>query len=242
MMQQSLSFDARRRQMVEDQLRPRGIRDERVLAAMSCVPREAFVGKDWIHDAYDDCALPIAGGQTISQPYTVAYMCEAAAISPSDRVLEIGTGSGYCAAVLSHLAREVYTVERLPKLAAEARRRLSDLGYGNVHVATANGSLGLPANSPYDAILVTAAAVSLPQALVEQLAPGGRIVIPIGDYDSGQTMYRFTRRESELTAEDLGAFAFVPLIGAYTRRDLPGPSINDNLAAGQSPHQVGKSA
>jgi protein-L-isoaspartate(D-aspartate) O-methyltransferase len=231
-MRQVPLFDELRRQMVEDQLRPRGIRDERVLAAMSRVPREAFVDNDWKYAAYHDCALPIDCGQTMSQPYTVAYMCEAAAISPTDKVLEIGTGSGYGAAVLSRLAREVYTVERVPELAEAARKRLVDLGYRNVQVATANGTLGSPESAPYDAILVTAAAVTLPEALVEQLAPGGRIVIPIGDYDSGQTMYCFTRSDRGLEAKDLGAFAFVPLVGAYSRRELPGPSINDNLAAG----------
>lgn len=218
-MQPQLSNEFRRRRMVEDQLRARGIGDERVLAAMDRVPREAFVDVDQQDSAYDDCALPIASGQTISQPYTVAYMCEAARIGPADKVLEIGTGSGYGAAVLSQLAREAYSVERLPELASEARRRLAELGYRNVHVATADGSLGHPEGAPYDAILVTAGAVTLPPALVEQLAPGGRIVIPIGDGESGQTMCRFTDRRGRLEEENLGAFAFVPLIGAYARND-----------------------
>jgi protein-L-isoaspartate(D-aspartate) O-methyltransferase len=201
--------------MVEYQVRARGIRDMRVLAAMSRVPREAFVDAAQQWSAYADCALPIGEGQTISQPYTVAFMAEAAQIAPTDRVLEIGTGSGYGAAVLAHLAAEVYTIERIPELADAACRRLAEQGYRNVRVVTGDGSSGLSEHAPYDAIIVTAGAVSLPEAYVAQLAPGGRIVIPIGELYSGQTMYRFTKLDGRLEADDLGEFTFVPLVGVY---------------------------
>ncbi|MBL9093615.1 MAG: protein-L-isoaspartate(D-aspartate) O-methyltransferase [Planctomycetaceae bacterium] len=207
-------FNVHRRQMVERHLRARGIGDERVLAAMGEVSRELFVGADQQDAAYDDCALPIAAGQTISQPYTVAFMCEAARLSPHDKVLEVGAGSGYGAAVLARLVHEVYTVERIPELTEEARTNLAAAGCRNVHVATADGSMGWPEHAPYDAILVTAAADALPTALVDQLAPGGRLVIPIGT--GGQTMYRYTRLDHGLRRDDLGGFAFVPLIGAYS--------------------------
>jgi len=200
--------------MVEHQLRARGIGDERVLAAMNRVPREAFIDAALRDSAYADGALPIGEGQTISQPFTVAFMAEAARIRPTDRVLEIGTGSGYGAAVLSQLAAEVHTIERLPDLAEGARRHLAAAGYPNVHVVTGDGTSGLPEHAPYDAIVVTAGAVSLPEALVEQTAAGGRIVIPIGEFHAGQTMYRFTRRDGRIDSESLGGFAFVPLIGA----------------------------
>lgn len=206
-----------RLRMIESQLRSRDIDDPRVLDAMNRVPREAFVLDEDRSAAYDDHAMSIGHAQTISQPYTVAFMCQAAQLTGDEKVLEIGTGSGYGAAVLSLLSREVYTVERIPELTEQARRRLEAMGYDNVHVATADGTLGFPAGAPFDAIVVTAGADVLPEALVKQLAPGGRIVIPIGEYGGGQTMYRFTKRDGELTAEDLGAFSFVPLIGAYTR-------------------------
>jgi protein-L-isoaspartate(D-aspartate) O-methyltransferase len=227
---ETLDFTELRREMVDLQLRARGIRDERVLAAMNRVPREAFVDAAHRCSAYADCALPIGEGQTISQPYTVAFMAEAAQIAPTDRVLEIGTGSGYGAAVLSHLAAEVYTVERLPDLAAQAGRRLAERGYADVHVLTRDGTSGLPEHAPYDAIVVTAGAVSLPEPLVAQLAPRGRIVIPIGEFHLGQTMYRFTKVDGRLEAEALGEFAFVPLIGAYTE-ETPPRSVYDDFAA-----------
>lgn len=229
-MRPNRSFDELRRQMVDEQLRARGIRDERVLHAMSGVPREAFVGDDQVDAAYADCALPIGSGQTISQPFTVAFMCEAAQIAPDDKVLEIGTGSGYGAAVLSCLARAVDTVERLPELADEARRRLNEQGYSRIRVFTADGSLGRPQDAPYDAILVTAGADSLPPALVEQLAPGGRLVIPIGDY-ADQTMYRFTRTADGMQTENLGEFAFVPLVGAYSHAQRGRTSEHDDFSA-----------
>jgi protein-L-isoaspartate(D-aspartate) O-methyltransferase len=206
-------FDKQRQRMVQHQLRRRGIADERVLQAMGTVPREEFIPERERGDAYDDCPLPIGFGQTISQPYTVAFQCEALQLQGNERVLEVGTGSGYAAAVLSRLAKEVYTVERIPELAEQAQATLSRLGYANVRVFAADGTLGLPDRAPFDGIVVTAGGPELPQPFAEQLATGGRIVMPIGEYLGGQTMYRFTKLPEELRAENLGGFAFVPLIG-----------------------------
>lgn len=207
-------FAEQRGHMVERQLAARGISDARVLQAMREVPREEFVPKSLRNFAYDDGALPIGDGQTISQPFTVAFMCEALRVQPGDAVLEVGTGSGYGAAVLSRIARTVHTVERIPELAHEARKRLQRLGYDNVTVHVANGSLGLTESSPFEGIVVTAGAQRLPQAYLDQLAEGGRIVIPLGRTPQSQSMFRFTRQDGELTVDDLGGFAFVPLIGA----------------------------
>ena len=208
-----------RRRMVEEQLRGRGIRDERVLHAMQIVPREEFVDEYLKYRAYDDGPLPIGCGQTISQPLTVAFMCQALELVGTERVLEVGTGSGYAAAVLSLLAREVYTIERIPELAERARQRLERLGYHNVYPSTGDGTLGLRQYAPYHGIVVTAGAESLPHPYLEQLALGGRIVIPIGGYPYGQTMYRYTKRPEGVEVEDLGGFAFVPLIGQYGWND-----------------------
>ncbi len=209
------AFAELRRRMVEEQLREHGIADPRVLDAMGRVPREEFVPADLRYAAYEDGPLPIGFAQTISQPFTVALMCEALLLAGSEKVLEIGAGSGYSAAVLSLLARSVFSVERIPGLADTARARLARLGYANVQVITADGTLGLPAEAPFDAIVVTAGAEALPDAYVRQLQPGGRIVIPIGSYRYNQTMYRFTRLPEELRVENLGGFAFVPLVGKY---------------------------
>lgn len=203
-----------RRQMVEGQLRGRGIRDRRVLQAMAAVPREEFVPAAMRHAAYRDAALPIGFGQTISQPFTVAFMCEALRLQGTEKVLEIGAGSGYSAAVLSLLCGEVHTVERIPELAELARERLRRLGYENARVYAADGTLGLPAAAPYDGIVVTAGAPALPPQYASQLAEGGRIVIPMGPLPTSQEMCRFTRRGDDLEREELGSFAFVPLIGA----------------------------
>lgn len=209
------SFSDVRQQMVEQQIVHRGIHDRRVLEAMASVPREEFVPLKRRHLAYTDQALPIACGQTISQPYTVAFMCQALKLRGGERILEVGTGSGYGAAVLSQLGAKVVTVERIPFLATSAAELLAKLGYDNVEVHTADGSLGWPASAPYDAIVVTAGAADLPAPYVEQLKEGGRIVIPIGPLNDGQRMCRFTRRGADVVTEDLGPFAFVPLIGKH---------------------------
>ncbi len=209
------SFTARRRALVDKVLSQRGIDDPRVLSAMRTVPREAFVD-DQLHDViYRDCAQPIGYGQTISQPFTVAFMVQAARLRPSDRILEVGTGSGYGAAVLAELGEIVHTLERLPELAASAARTLAALGYGNVHVHTGDGTLGFPDAAPYDAIVVTAGAAELPACYREQLCDGGRIVIPLGETQRRQKLFRFELRGQELSVEDLGDFAFVPLIGEH---------------------------
>lgn len=205
--------------MVRKQLVARGIDDPRVLDAMARVEREAFVSPEFRHMAYDDNALPIECGQTISQPFTVAFMIAAAQISESDKVLEIGTGSGYGAAVISLLAREVHTVERIALLVETSSERLHRLGYQNVHVHKADGTLGLFDEAPFDVIIVTAGAKRLPQPYVDQLSEGGRILIPIGATQCSQTMYRFTLQRDKLVKKNLGRFAFVPLVGANSWRE-----------------------
>jgi protein-L-isoaspartate(D-aspartate) O-methyltransferase len=208
-------FDELRRKMVERQLAARGIRDERVLAAMGAVPRHEFVPPHVRDSAYDDCPLMIGQGQTISQPYTVAFMAEALQLRGDEIVLEVGTGSGYGAAVLSRLVRQVHTIERIEALAATAREQLRRLGFDNVQVHVGDGTLGLPEFAPFDGIVVTAGADSLPPAYTQQLADGGRIVIPIGAARSSQIMCRITRRGDHFPCEQLGSFAFVPLIGKH---------------------------
>ena len=172
--------EARRQRMVEDQIRARGIKDPRVLAAMAAVPRHRFVPEAQAGSAYEDTPLPIGEGQTISQPYIVAYMTEALAPAPGARVLEIGTGSGYQAAVLAELVKEVYTIEIVPALAARAARTLKELGYTNVQTREGDGYLGWPERAPFDAVIVTAAPDHVPQPLIDQLRVGGRLVIPVG--------------------------------------------------------------
>ncbi len=206
------NFKAHRYQMVRDQLIPRGISDRSVLRAMSQIPREEFVAERLRSCAYDDCALPIDCGQTISQPFTVARMIEALHLSGDETVLEIGTGSGYAAAVLACLAAQVHTVERHESLARKAEATLLRLGYKNVHVHLTNGAQGLPEFAPYDAILVSAAATKLPRQLVEQLAPGGRIVIPIGETLCSQHLTCIHKQGEAIKLEDLGLFSFVPLV------------------------------
>lgn len=207
--------ESRRRSMVERQILGRGVRDERVLEAMRTVPREAFLPESLAELAYDDTPLPIEEEQTISQPYIVALMAEALELKPADRVLEIGAGSGYAAAVLSRVAREVYTVERHGSLAGLARERLRRLGYGNVQVLHGDGTLGWPEHAPYDAIVVAAGGPDVPRSLQEQLAPGGRLVIPIGSDPRTQELIRVRRTgPDQWEREDLGAVRFVPLVGA----------------------------
>ncbi len=207
-------FSQRRTEMV-NLIRRRGVVDPAICQAMASVPREAFVSPSLRELAYDDCALPLAHGQTISQPHLVALMTEALRLRPNDRVLEIGTGSGYSAAILSHLAAEVVTIERDADLATTARERLAELGYDNVHVVHGDGTLGVPARAPYDAIVVTAGGPKIPPALVEQLAIGGRLVIPIGSDMSEQTLIRVTKlSEENYRQESLCEVRFVPLMGA----------------------------
>jgi protein-L-isoaspartate(D-aspartate) O-methyltransferase len=198
-------------------LRRRGIMDQRVLRAMDQVPRENFVTPDYADEAYADQALPIACGQTISQPYVVAYMSEQLAVAPSHRVLEIGTGSGYQAAVLSRLAREVVTVERYRTLAETARTRLATLDYANVTVVVGDGFAGHPERAPYDRIIVTAAAETIPDALVSELADGGAMVLPLGPHAGPQQLVKLTKGEQGIKQEDLIGVRFVPLLPGKAR-------------------------
>ena len=208
-----LDFELQRRRMVETTIVPRGIDDPCVLRAMTEVPRELFMPADLAERAYQDGAFSIGEGQTISQPYVVALMCQALKLGPSDRVLEIGAGSGYAAAVLSKLAADVQTIERHAGLANGARERLARLGYANVSVHWGDGSGGWPDEAPYDAIVVAAAAPRVPEALLAQLVEGGRLVIPVGDAEL-QTLIRMTRQGGEYQREDLGEVRFVPLVWA----------------------------
>ena len=208
------SMEEKRREMVARQIAGRGIRDAQVLAAMGAVPREAFVSEDYANYAYDDGPLPIMEGQTISQPYVVALMIQELQISPGDSVLEIGTGSGYAAAVISCVAAQVYTVERLENLAIYAQQNLETLGYDNVHVHHGDGTLGWAEHAPYDAIIVAAGGPEVPQALKEQLANGGRMIIPIGSEQRAQRLVKVTRTSDETYEEQtLSHVRFVPLIG-----------------------------
>jgi len=207
-----MTFENARARMIAEDLVRRGIRDARVLDAMGRVAREAFVPPGDHARAYADQALPIGEGQTISQPYMVAAMTQALGLTGDERVLEIGTGSGYQTAILAELAREVISIERRPELAERARLRLVALGYRNVQVVAADGSLGFPDAAPYDAILVAAAAPRLPEALTAQLADGGRIAIPIGSREHQEL--RVIRREKDAFVETVAdACVFVPLIG-----------------------------
>lgn len=201
-------------EMVERDIASRGVRDSHVLEAMRTVPREAFVPASWREQAYDDRPLPIDAGQTISQPYIVALMCEALQLTGDERVLEIGTGSGYAAAVLSRLAAQVDTVERIAELAEGAARVLSELNVSNVRVHCADGTLGWPDAAPFDAITVTAGGPVVPTALLAQLAPGGRLVMPVGSNRGWQDLVRVTRAgPDDFRTESLCEVAFVPLMG-----------------------------
>ena len=199
--------------MIREQLQRRNIQDERVLQVMALVPRHRFVPREYEAQAYHDQALPIAAGQTISQPFIVALTAAALHLTPKDRVLEVGTGSGYAAAVLSRLAAEVYTVERHRELAMEASRRFDELGYPNIWVRAGDGSRGWEQHAPFDAIAVAAAGPSLPRSLLLQLVDGGRLVMPLGGCDE-QRLMRITRYGDRFREEALGPVRFVPLIGA----------------------------
>jgi protein-L-isoaspartate(D-aspartate) O-methyltransferase len=189
------------------------VSDPRVLAAMETVPREEFVPGRLRAAAYDDRALPIESGQTISQPAVVAYMTAQLGLSPDSRVLEIGTGSGYQAAVLAEIARDVYSIERIPRLAQTAASRLARLGYGRIHLREGDGAKGWPEEAPFDAIIVTAATAEVPPALMVQLAPGGRMIVPLGGPDDPQVLVLFERHPAgEYTRKDLWPVRFVPLL------------------------------
>jgi len=206
-------FAALRAQMVAEQLEARGITDPRVLEAMGKVPREAFTDADDRKRAYEDIPIQIGWGQTISQPYMVALICEAAAVRPGNRVLDVGTGSGYQAAVLAELAEEVHTVERLRQLAERAREKLDAAGYGRVTVHLGDGSLGDPEHGPFDAVTVAAAAPELPHSLYDQLVMGGRLVIPVGDRRGQRLEVVIKSPEGPAVAHSV-ACRFVPLVGA----------------------------
>lgn len=208
-------FENLRKQMIEYQLAARGLKDRKVLDAVAAVPREEFVPTELVEFAYRDAPLPIAASQTISQPYIVALMTAALKLNPGDRVLEVGTGSGYAAAVLAEIAKDVYTIERHKILADTARKRLNELGYRNIQVLFGDGTLGWPEYAPFDAIIVAAGGPEVPETLKQQLAIGGRLVIPVGSSLQTQKLLRVVRvSEDEYRQEDLGDVRFVPLIGA----------------------------
>jgi len=207
-------YSGMRERMVKRQIAGRGVRSAVVLEAMRKVPRERFVPRGHGPFAYDDSPLPIGDGQTISQPYIVAYMAEALELKAGEKVLEIGTGSGYAAAVLAEIAAEVYTVERIGSLATRAKEVLDDLGYKNIHLRQGDGSIGWPEQAPFDGIMVSAGAPEVPETLKRQLRIGGRLVIPVGASKAIQDLVRVTRvEEAEFETEGLSLVRFVPLIG-----------------------------
>ena len=209
------NFKSARRNLVNTALIPFGIKDKKVLRAFLKTPRHKFVEKKYEDEAYLDIPLPIGENQTISQPSLVAQMTQFLRLTGKEKVLEIGTGSGYQAAILSPLAQEVYTIEILPKLAQKASQTLKKLKYKNVHVQTANGTLGLPKYAPYDAIIVTAGAKDIPKALIDQLKIGGRMVIPVGYQPQSQELKVVTKRKNKLEIEDIEPVLFVPLVGKH---------------------------
>jgi protein-L-isoaspartate(D-aspartate) O-methyltransferase len=205
-----------RREMIDVQIAGRGIRDKRVLEALRVVPREAFVEEGLEEFAYEDGPLPIGAGQTISQPYIVALVLEAAELSRSERVLEVGAGSGYTAALASRIVGRVYAIERQESLIAPARSRFENLGYGNIELRSGDGTRGWPEAAPFDAIIVSAQGPQVPDSLKNQLASGGRLIIPIGRQETAQELLKITRKgEAEYEEESLGAVRFVPLIGEH---------------------------
>jgi len=207
-------YVALRRQMVQQDIRARGISDKAVLRAMGKVPRHELVSPAYRSSAYADHPLPIGEGQTISQPYVVALMTEALELKPHERVLEIGTGSGYQAAVLAEIVREVYTIEIRPGLAARAGKALKGLGYGNVSIKNADGYFGWKEKAPFDAIIITAFANHIPPALIEQLRPGGRLILPLGNTTFHQTLTLARKKKNgEVELRMMGGVSFVPMVG-----------------------------
>jgi protein-L-isoaspartate(D-aspartate) O-methyltransferase len=206
-------YAQQRREMIEHDIKGRGIKDKEVLEAMGKIPRQLFVDKSLMKQAYADHPLPIGEGQTISQPYVVALMTEALQLKPAEKVLEIGTGSGYQAAVLAEIVNEVYTIEIRKPIADMATKRLEDLGYHNVHVKYADGYLGWKKNAPFDAIIITAAANHIPPPLIKQLSEGGRLILPLGSTLYYQTLTLVTKRKGNLDVQQMGVVSFVPMIG-----------------------------
>lgn len=214
-------FQKLRNLMVDTQLIPRGIRAPRVLEAMRKVPRHLFMDESMWYKAYDDMALPVGEGQTISQPYMVAIMTELLDLKGDEKVLEIGTGSGYQAALLAELSQEVYTLERIQSLSEKAGEKLRGLGYPDVHLKVGDGTLGWPEAAPFDRILITAGAPEIPEPLIEQLADGGMILAPVGDRFS-QQLVRVTKQNGKLLKEYHTSCVFVPLVGEYGwKADIP---------------------
>jgi protein-L-isoaspartate(D-aspartate) O-methyltransferase len=207
-------FKKERLAMVEDQLRRRGIHDQRVLEAMAKIPRHSFVSSEYQAAAYEDRPLPIGEGQTISQPYMVAVMTQSLELKGGERVLEIGTGSGYQTATLAELAKTIFTMERIQVLIQKAQKVLQSLGYENIFFLHGDGTKGWPENSPFDGIIVTAGAPEIPQKLTSQLADGGRLVIPVGPRYT-QTLYKVTRKGNRFLEEDITGCVFVPLLGDF---------------------------
>jgi protein-L-isoaspartate(D-aspartate) O-methyltransferase len=209
----NIDFGVMRKAMVEEQLVPRGISDKRVLEAFRKVPRHEFVPKELWQNSYNDYPLPIGEGQTISQPYMVALMTEALKLKGSDKVLEIGTGSGYQAAILAELAKEIYSVERLKGLVDKAQRALDSLGYKNINMKVGDGTLGWEEMGPYDGIIVTAGSPAIPESLIKQLKDKGRMIIPVGGNGFGQILTLVEKLDNTIRTSEVCACTFVPLIG-----------------------------
>lgn len=214
------SYGPKRRHMVRKQLRARGIRDRRILEAFLEVPRHCFVPGGWVGKAYDDGPIPIGHDQTVSQPYMIAAMVQAARVSPQSRVLEIGTGSGYQAALLSAMKAQVYTMERIPELAGQAARRFLRLGYDDVHLRVGDGTLGWEEYAPFESIVVGAASPRLPEPLLQQLSEAGRLVIPVGQ-EFSQVLHVVTRKGDGYRTDRAERCVFVPLIGKFAWKRKP---------------------
>ncbi len=219
-MKRSASYGPERRKMVEQQLRARGIRDRRMLKAFLGVPRHRFVPDEWVERAYDDRPIPIGHDQTVSQPYMIAAMVQAARVSPGDRVLEIGTGSGYQAGLLACMKAQVFTVERIPELAHQAAARLDELGYQDVQASVADGTLGWEEFAPFESIIVGAASPGIPEPLLQQLSETGRLVIPVGR-DRSQVLHIVTRSGDGYRTKRAERCIFVPLIGKFAWKRKP---------------------
>lgn len=211
-------YVSKRRAMVENDIKGRGIKDKRVLDAMSKIPRHLFVDEKYRDQAYADHPLPIGEGQTISQPYVVALMTEALELESDNRVLEIGTGSGYQAAVLAEIVKDVYTIEIRKTLAEKAENRLRKLGYKNINVKHADGYFGWEEYAPFDAIIITAAANHIPPPLIKQLREGGKLIIPLGSTVYFQTLTLATKKKGDLNVKQMGSVAFVPMTGEAQKR------------------------